>query len=141
MHEVYIKICQLTDYLRYINYKFSVLAVSETWANEINSDYLVIPGYNRVLKNRAERGGGVVIFVDDKLAFKQRPDFNSFANTNFECVFIEITDTILKNIIIGTVYRPPDTNLDIFMNGFESVINILSKTKTECLLAGDYKPT
>ena len=24
------------------------------------------------------------------------------------------------------------------MNGFESVLNILSKTKTECLLAGDY---
>ena len=24
------------------------------------------------------------------------------------------------------------------MNGFESVLNILSKTKAECLLAGDY---
>ena len=24
------------------------------------------------------------------------------------------------------------------MNGFESVLNILSKTKTECVLAGDY---
>ena len=67
---LYTNITQLTNYLKNINYKFSVPAVSETWTNEINSDYLVIPGYNRVLKNHAEHGGGVEIFVDDKLSFK-----------------------------------------------------------------------
>ena len=64
-----------------------------------------------------------------------KPDLNPFANKNFECV---LTDVLLKNRIVGTIYRLPDTNLDLFMNGFESVLNILSKTKAECLLAGDY---
>ena len=125
---LYKNITQLTDYLKDINYKFSILAVSETWANEINSDHLVISGYNRVLMNRIEHGGGVAIFVDDKLSFKQRPELNSFVNKNFECVFIEITDVLFKNRIVATIYRPPDTNLDLFMIGFESVLNILSKT-------------
>ena len=39
---IYKNITQFTDYLKDINYKFSVLAISETWANEINSDHLVI---------------------------------------------------------------------------------------------------
>ena len=68
---LYRNITQLTDYLKDINYKFSVLVGSETWANKINSDHLLIPSYNRVLMNRIERGGGVAIFVDDKLTFKQ----------------------------------------------------------------------
>ena len=101
-----IKKPMLTDYLNNINYKFSVPTVSETWANEINSDNLVIPGYNRMLKNRAERGVGVAIFIDDKLSFKQRPDLNSFANINFECVFIEITDNIKKTELLQQyIYR------------------------------------
>ena len=45
---------------------------------------------------------------------------------------------LLKNRIVGTTYRPPDTNLDLCTNGFESVLTILSKTKAECLLAGYY---
>ena len=60
--------------------------------------------------NRTERGGGVAIFVDDKLFFKQRSDLNSFANKNVECVFSEITDVLFKNRIVGTIYRPPDAN-------------------------------
>ena len=62
--------------------------------------------------NCTERGGGVAIFVDDKLSFKQRPDLNSFANKNFEFIFSEIPDVLFKNRIVGTIYRPPDNNLD-----------------------------
>ena len=46
---LYKNIYNLTDYLKDINFIFSVIAISETWANETNSYHLALPGYNAVV--------------------------------------------------------------------------------------------
>ena len=60
------------------------------------------------------------------------------ANENFECIFVEVVDNSHRNKIVGTIYRPPDSNVELFMSGFKSLLCTLYKTKSECLYAGDY---
>ena len=62
-------------------------------------------------------------------------------NDHIETVFIEIKHDIFnssKNIIIGTIYRPPNTNINIFL---ENLVEILLCIKTEnkfIYLLGDF---
>ena len=63
---------------------------------------------------------------------------SAFNNDYFESIFIELTDPILGNRIIGAVYRPPGYSPELFMSGFVKVLSAISKTRTECLIAGDF---
>ena len=46
--------------------------------------FLNIPGNNRALVNRKTgTGGGLVLFVNNKLTFDVNFDLNAFANDNF----------------------------------------------------------
>ena len=40
--------------------------------------------------------------------------------------------------IICVIYRPSGNNIDSFMIWFDAILSNLSKTKTDCLIAGDY---
>ena len=112
----------LQVYLRTLNHNFSIIAISETWANNDSMLLLNIPGYNRTFKNRTSgRGGGVALFVCNCFKFTVRDDLSEFNNDFFESIFIELTNTILGNRIIGAVYRPPGYNPDLFMIGFVKV--------------------
>ena len=58
-----------------------------------------------------------------------------------ESVFIEIPKDVFrmdKNIIVGTVYYPPGTNLDKFCNRMEEVIIRIQKCNKKCYITGDY---
>ena len=48
---------------------------------------------------------------------------------NFECVFIELSDTQFGRKVVGPVYRPPDSNPDLFNKGFDCVLNSTVKSK------------
>ena len=99
----------LQVYLRTL--KFSVIAVSETWTSNDSMSLLNIPGYNSTSKKRTSgRGGGVALFVPNSFKFTARDDLSVFSNDNFESMFIDLTNTILGNRIIGAVYRSPVHN-------------------------------
>jgi exonuclease III len=130
---------QLTIYLNSLNHRFTVIALSETWANENNQLTFSIPGYNSVMVNRTDgRGGGVALFILDTVSFIKRTDLSMLANADFECVFVELTNVQFGNKIVGAVYHPPGRNLDLFNTGFEAVLNLISKSKAEYLIAGDF---
>ena len=108
----------LQVYIRTLNLNFSVIAISETWANNDSMSLLNISGYNSTFKNRTSgRGGGVALFVSNCFKFTVRDDLSVFNNDYFESIFIELTNTVLGNRIIGAVYRPPGYSPDLFMSG------------------------
>ena len=101
--------------------------------------FLNIPGYNRILVNRKTgTGGGVALFILNNLNFDVCADLNAFANDNFECVFVKLSSSTFKTKILGSIYRPPNSNLDLFMSGFESVLDNFNHFGVECLIAGDF---
>ena len=75
-------------------------------------------------------GGGVSLYINEKIPFIEKHDLNVF-NEHIESVFIEIDRSKLnveKNVIIGVIYRPPNTDIEIFN---EYLWNILDKVGHE----------
>ena len=110
----------LDNYVTYLNnlqHKFSITGLSETWLNDSKADLINVLGYHCIHKYRCDRsGGGVSIFVRDDINYKPRPDLDIF-NENMESVFIEIDRNginVDKNIIVGIIYRPPNTDPNLF---------------------------
>jgi hypothetical protein len=104
---------------------FSCIALTETWLNDNNVSYADIKGYNHIYKYRTNRpGGGVSLFLNDKVPFTLRDDLCEF-NDSHECLFIEVDRSIYNtksNIIIGVMYRIPGQDISTFNTYFKSVL-------------------
>ena len=51
---------------------------------------------------------------------------------------MEINRPKEKNIIVGVVYRPPNSNLRDFMNSLDSLLASISKENKICYVLGDW---
>ena len=58
------------------------------------------------------RGGGVALYIHSSYEFKLRTDIEI---DNVESIFIEINMKFDKNIIVGTLYRPPGNSIPNFL--------------------------
>ena len=109
----------LTSLLLTCNYPFTIIAVSETWATELNMCYLNIPGYCSSGKQRPSRGGGTLWYIRENIPFINRPDMDAYSNdTTCQSVFIELTGMKQKTII-GCIYRAPGNDLEVFNDKFD----------------------
>ena len=129
------------QYMENLNINFTVIGLTETWHTNATVGLYTFDGYNAEYHNRENRrGGGVALYVKDNVEYYNRPDLNIMSH-NMETLFIEISkDSIGRdgNVIVGVIYRPPDTDVTKFN---ESMDNILSKIKNEkkcCYFLGDY---
>ena len=52
----------------------------------------------------------ICVFVNKNLIFKQRNDFSISEEEN-ESLYVEIINKDKKNIIINTIYRPPNSKI------------------------------
>jgi exonuclease III len=94
---------------------FSIISLTETWLNDQNSENFHLTNFDFVCSNRAnKKGGGVGIFISNNLNYKLRTDLNINEDGIVESLFIEIISTTGKNIIVGTIYRPPSGNFEMF---------------------------
>lgn len=131
----------LLDTLHVTNSKFSILALTETWLNQHNFSTCDILGYTHIGTCRKHtRGGGVSLHLDNNLVFKERNDL-SLSHPHFESIFAEILPSIANKvpIIVGTVYRPPSSSVDAFLDTFTDVLSQLqTQTHVPCYIAGDF---
>ena len=70
------------------------------------------------------------------MKYKLRLDLPEY--TSFESLFIQLTNNKYKNIIIGVVYRPPDSDVTKFTNDIEQILSVVTKEHRQCFLLGDY---
>ena len=81
--------------------------ITETWlADLVNTNYLQIPSYNLICKNRSSGAHrGVCLYINNSINFKVLEDLH---DPDFEVLWVRITPTRLprsySNIITGTVY-------------------------------------
>ena len=105
--------------LRLVDPKLSVIGISETWLNDSTLDLVDIRnGYNFVSNYRVNKtGDGVALYLLDEFEFKIRSDLKlhtQVATRLFQ--FAEINIPWGKNVIVGTIYRPPDENVNDFLD-------------------------
>ena len=55
-----------------------------------------------------------------------------------ESLFVEITVPHGKNIIVGSVYRPPNQNTALFLDKFNDILSRISKDNKQCYVMGDF---
>ena len=130
----------LLNYLHLLTHKFSIIALTETWLNDMDDDSFKIHGYNLTKVNRQNKsGGGICIFTRENIKIKTRDDLvNEESNSNTEFLFIEILNEKCKNIIVGIIYRPPSSKFNDFKNDLKTILTKLDKSNKPCYIMGDF---
>ena len=132
---------KLKTYLNTLGFPFSIVALSETWLQDTTCTLYNLPGYSFIKQHRRERtGGGVGLFIKDGIQYFERLDLK-YSDDNLESVFIEVDkDSFLlgKNIIIGVIYRPPGTDINLFTTFKKKILTIIQMVNKVCYLSGDY---
>ena len=103
------KINDLKCYLSTLNIDFSIIGLSENWGRQDTID----------------------LYVKNGIQYKLRKNFKNNENL-FESVFIEIDKNEFgsnKNIIIGVIYKPPNTSVKHFNEKLEKYLVSFKKKR------------
>ena len=133
---------QFLWYVNNLNVTFGFIGLSEVWGgNNHTIESQSIPGYTRTYDVRTKRnGGGVSLYVKKHIKFIERHDLK-FDKEHFESVFIEVNKAVFStkhNVIIGVLYRAPNSCLEFFNKNLEKVLNIIKQEKKDSYLMGDF---
>ena len=133
------KIDDLQQYLTDIAHKFSVIGISETWLDTETESLVHLPDYTFVNTNRKlKNGGGAGMFISSSINYSVRNDLNLLKEDVFESIFVEARLNTNDNIIIGTIYKPPNNNYDDFETQLKTILYKIDKEKKTCILMGDF---
>ena len=104
-----------------------VVILSETWLKEGEEKYINIKGHKyEGIHRENKKGGGVGILIKDRLIYKPRPDLNKSSQHNsYEHFFIELKGS-RYNVIIGSLYQPPNTDIDKFLEEYNNSLERIS---------------
>ena len=136
------KFRQLNAYFKVLDHDFSVIGLSETWFNQGNCDTFGFKGYQSPVHNYRDNrdGGGVTLFLKSGISYKPRKDLN-FLEPYIETIFVEISNTCLnieKNVIVGVVYRPPNTSTPDFIEKMNLILQRIGTSTKQCRIMGDF---
>ena len=142
IHSVEFHIDELRPTLQLLNTPFDFICLSESKirAGKQPKVDICITGYQKPVTIPTEASkGGVLIYAKNGIDFYQRNDLNIYKSKELESIFIEIVNPKGKNTIIGTVYRHPCMDQDLFLNDFMSPLcDKLTAENKEIYLAGDF---
>ena len=105
------------------------MLLCETFLSKRTAKVTKIPDYTLVSNYRQNhKGGGTSVLIKDGIPFQQRQDLDVFKEKHTESTFVEIS---LKNgtpVVIGSLYRSPNTPTKEFI---DNVSDILQKIRCE----------
>ena len=114
-----------------------IIIISETWLKEGEEKFVNINGYTfEGIPREQKKGGGVGFLIKQGFIHHVPTDLNkSNYDTTFEHYFIELKGDH-QNIILGSIYRPPNTNLDRFMVEYRNSLECLNDMKNKEIILG-----
>ena len=109
---------------------------TETWLNPTikNSEFLP-EDFNLYRRDRTENSwGGALIAVKKNITSEEIK-----SDDNAECIFCKIKPNPKQSLVIGSVYRKPDNNLEKSTKMCEIMYDIVSRhTNADILIGGDF---
>ena len=116
----------------------SVIGLSETWLTASSENSFAIDGYNMYVNNRPDRcGGGVAFYVSSSFKCVVHSDICRMDST-VESLFIELSIPGCKNVVVGIMYRPPNSNVVDFLTYISDLAKNPVFRNKDCFLLGDY---
>nr|CAI5833305.1 unnamed protein product [Callosobruchus analis] len=124
------------DFSEYVvSSRYSVLGLSETWLNGGTLDSIFdMPNYALVRSDRDGRGGGVAFYIGNQLKFKKF-DVPS-ASRSLEHLWLSLKIEG-KCVCVGSLYRPPNTDINSFFEALETTIAHLILEYDIIMFGGD----
>ena len=91
----------------------------------VSNETIAIENFHDPIRHdRTDRiGGGVAMYIRDNIFFKRRSDLKI---ANLEAVLVELSIKCKKKILIGGLYRPPNSRAEYFnfiQESFERACN------------------
>ena len=114
----------------------NILILGKTWLSK-SSPQVTLPGYRKYENRRIhKKGGGVSIYVIDKILSREWPDLQ-IADPIFEHCIAEIKLKERK-LLVGSLYRAPNTNQLGFLKDYKDLVQKLKSTNSEVILGMDH---
>ena len=105
------------------NSTVDIMLLCETFLSKSTVKLIKIPSYTLVSNYRQNhKGGGTSVLVKDGIPFRRRQDLGVFKEKLTESTFVEIS---LKNgtpVVIGSLYRSPNTPIKEFIDNVHDII-------------------
>ena len=127
------------EFLNEVNYSnFDVLCFSETRLTEFTQNLFNLPDYEGFYSNRNSSGGGVAIYAKKAADTQLISDF-TLMRPYFESIFVEYRRG-KENFLIGNIYRPPNSDINSFLELLESILSSIQTNFSEhkIYMVGDY---
>jgi len=113
------------------------ILLCETFLRNDNMNQFQIPGYNMICKNRIKKKcGGVMIYAHKKYQYEMMNNITVFEEGEFESVFIKANHN-KSTVIVGEVYRIPNSNITKALNNYQYLLDELSKNKYPTIIGTD----
>ena len=141
IHSIQLHIEELRVVLRALNYKFDVVAISESKLKCDPKIDISLSGYHSpYCKPTEAEKGGTILYVSNELTVKPRKDLEIYESKELESNFVEIVNTKTSNDIVGVIYRHPKMDTSVFIDKkLNHLTNILAKEKNKKVyIAGDF---
>lgn len=117
--------------------QFDVVLVTETWLSpNILDEIVALPGYTFLRKDRTGRGGGVGVYVRQNLKVEIL-NFNIQVSDSFEFLVVKIK-LPSRNLAIAVIYRPPNTNVNNFVNDIDNILSLTYSEFDDLIFMGDF---
>ena len=115
----------------------NIIIISETWFKKGEENFIKIKGYRfEGMPRECKKGGGVGFLIKRGLIYREMTSLNkNNLDPTFEHYYIELKGD-QNNDILGSIYRPPNTNLDEFMTEYKSSLEQLNKLKNNEIILG-----
>jgi hypothetical protein len=120
-----------------LNIHMDIIMLCETFLHDNITKLYQISGYKLICRNREmNRRGGVAMYLKDNIKYKLRNDLEIHIDGEFECLFIE-AQLNNKQVIVGEVYRVPNTNEIDSIARFDQILNNLENSKLDIIIGTD----
>ena len=121
--------------LHNLDINFDIIGFCETRLNDEISSLYRLSKFSFFYNNNDTSGGGVAILLRNHLTGSPLSNY-SLQLPYIESLLIKVTRPL--NFIIGMIYRPPNSNVDLFLGVIEDIVEYLSSVNLPCYLMGDF---
>lgn len=115
-----------------------IIFLTETRLNsKSNLGFVQLDKYSFVKKNSFSSAGGVGMYVKNSLDFNLREDI-SLHSVAVESVWGEVNLTNSNGIIVGVVYKHPNTSIPEFSDLLKEILIKINNENKKCYIMGDF---
>ena len=114
-----------------------IICLSETRLKDQVPIIVNINGYNFTNANSPTNAGGVGMYVSSNINYSTMKSFET-DNDGCENIWIKIQNDAKLSLIVGAVYRHPNSNVNEFTKSLDVSLSKINQQHAKCVVLGDF---